>query len=114
MKFKNVKIFYALMKWGGTTPGQRPRTALFKIYKQSEDFNELKGARIDANGDELTRNLTTLSRDSLVAGWVHLPDRSDVVAARYGLPVVPLVLVEGNPTNDGFMSPLEKIWKGVT
>ena len=89
MKFKDVKIFYALMKWGGSTPGQRPRTALFKIYKQSEDFNELRGARIDANGDELTRNLTTLARSSLVAGWVGLPERGDVLAARQAQPAAP-------------------------
>ena len=85
MKFHDVKIYYALMKWGGSRVGQRPRTALFKIYKQSENFNVWRGARIDTNGDELTRNLTTLARDSLVHSWVHLPDRFQVHAARHGL-----------------------------
>lgn len=105
MKFKDVKIFYALMCWGGSRPGQRPRTALFKIYKQSEDFNELKGARIDAFGHELTRNLTTLSRDSLVAGWVHLPERSDVVAIRKKLRVVPLFHIGNTASPQGCIAP---------
>ncbi len=100
MKFKNVKIFYALMIWGGITPGQRPRTALFKIYKRSEDEQHFKAARIDVFGNELTKNLTTLARSNLVKGWVSLPPRGDIHAARRTLRVCPNIRIEiGSPSD---------------
>ncbi len=87
MKFNDVKIFYGLFLWGGKTPGQRPRTALFKVYKRTEDGDLFKAARIDINGDELTRNLTTFGRSDLVHGWTYLPEFREVASAKESIPV---------------------------
>lgn len=117
MKYTNIKIRYALIQWGGNVYGQRPRCALFKLYKVGKstdadylrrltnpkaariDYTTFKAARIDPNtGRELTKNLTTHFYSEVLHWFGHdCPDAAAVRRAKLALPKTP----ESGWTEDG-------------
>ncbi len=86
-KYRNTSpAFYALLKWGGSQPGNRPATALFKVYKEEMPgpFNtalhtrQIKAVKIDPKtGRELTKLNTYHGRD-IVCHWFRLPTPAEV------------------------------------
>lgn len=79
-------MLYGLIRWGGQLSGQRPRTALARIFLDERGF-ATKARIIDLDGTPKYKRALRIDEDDVLYWFDQRPIASEVRAAKLTLPI---------------------------
>lgn len=82
---------WALVAWGGSKPGARPRTRLAYLTKATVQGDRVIGARghtVSQTG-AMVKTPTYFLNGHILQRWTHKPSAGEVDRAKQALPIVP-------------------------